>query len=118
MSSDETETDTSGKTLKPKRVRRIAKPWIADGISEMWAAVEKLGYPEESSRGNPGVIRAHEAFRSNNRSKPVRKLPGNFYNPIWYVGRHASVKNAIQRKPDEPIPSKVCSSIPTTPFSD
>lgn len=107
MSSDETETDDKGKAVKPKQVRRVEKAWVSPDITAMWENVDALGVPGEHTSGNRSLPRIHEARSTNISASPVRRLPGNYYNKLWYLGCHQNGREALCRKKDEPIPSAV-----------
>jgi len=107
MSSDETETDAKGKAVRPKQVRRVEKPWVSSDITAMWEHVDDLGVPGKPIAGNRSLHRIHEAHSTNASASPVRGLPGNYYNALWYLGRQPNERAALRRKKDKPIPSAV-----------
>jgi hypothetical protein len=114
MSSDETETDDKGRAVKPKRLRRVEKPWVNTEITAIWEHVDALSIPVEPTSGNKSLPRIHEARSTNTSATPVFGLPGNYYNSLWCLGRHPNERAALHRKKDRPIPStvsEVCRSL-------
>ena len=107
MSSDETETE--GRGIVPKTLRRVAKVWLSEEVSQMWEAVETIGRPTPYKVGN-APLRRFFAASSTGRSKPraVRGLPCNFYSNLWWKGLTEAQRHAVKRsEQSKSIPAKV-----------
>ena len=85
MSSDETDAERTPEGLK--RVRRVAKVWLSEGVSSMWEQVEKYHYDHDRAREGPGNRPYGRIFAPNNtsNSKAIPGLPKNYYNPLWWT---------------------------------
>jgi len=104
MSSDKTEAE--GEYYLPRQVRRVARVWISEDVSNMWETVENVGMRQPSKTGNKPLPRIHAAKTSNSStSSVVAGLPRNFYNSLWWVSLHRSEKELLDRTPTYAIPS-------------
>jgi hypothetical protein len=104
MSSDESETETT--PSKGKQVRRVAKAWISKEVSDLWKDVEEVGRADINAAGNSALPRLHSAKATNVTSKPVSRLPINFYDKIWWASLHTKTKRQLKKsaKPEMRIP--------------
>jgi hypothetical protein len=88
MSGDETETPLGA---NPKKVRRVALPWI--------------------SVGNASLPRLMEAKRTSQNSIAIARLPRNWYDGNWYKVNSSSAKAHLGVRKDFEIPFLVRSCI-------
>ena len=95
MSSDETESE--GTPVRPKTVRRVAKSWLDNDVSEMWRDMERGTRIQEARAGNPGLIRQTLTGGGATRSAPVRGLPLNFYDRLWWTSLERKERLVLKR---------------------
>jgi hypothetical protein len=104
MSSDE--TDTEGQHVV-KHVRRVAKAWVCDEISDLWSTVEKIGLGDPKRGGNKPHPRIHASSSTNSTSRAASGLPANFYNSLWWKSLHEGQQADLRPGVHMRIPSKV-----------
>ncbi|KAG2744787.1 hypothetical protein P692DRAFT_20670034, partial [Suillus brevipes Sb2] len=106
MSGDETETPLGA---NPKKVRRVALPWISPEITGLLHAVESYApaiYEENMSVpiGNASLPRLMEAKRTSQNSIAIAGLPRNWYDGNWYKVNSSSAKALLGVRKDFEIP--------------
>lgn len=108
ISSDETDGDT-----QPKRLRRVARGWLNPAVSEMWRDIEKyeLSNPRSrrSQRGNRPLLRIFMS-QTTNLQKPVKELPMNYYDSLWWKSLSEPEQAMLNPGPPEAIPKIVSPS--------
>lgn len=113
MSGDETETPLGA---NPKKVRRVALPWISPEITGLLHAVESYApaiYEENMSVpvGNASLPRLMEAKRTSQNSIAIARLPRNWYDGNWYKVNSSSAKALLGVRKDFEIPFLVRSCV-------
>jgi hypothetical protein len=113
MSGDETETPLG---VNPKKLRRVALPWISPEITGLLHAVESYApatYEENMSVpiGNASLPRLMEAKRTSQNSIAIARLPRNWYDGNWYKVNSSSAKPLLGVRKDFEIPFLVCSCV-------
>ena len=83
MSSDETDEERAPDGLK--KVRRVARIWLADEVSAMWEQVELYNHNREGPRQGNKPFGSIFIPKNTSYSKPIRGLPRNYYNPLWWT---------------------------------
>ncbi|KAH7904677.1 hypothetical protein BJ138DRAFT_1119181 [Hygrophoropsis aurantiaca] len=94
MSGDETDSPIS---ISPKRVRRVNLPWRSHAISQLFNAVESY---EGAARaeclaaaiGNHRFAREFASLKEDQNSKPLFRLPRNWYNDQWVQSMSSSTQ--------------------------
>ncbi|KAH7917307.1 hypothetical protein BV22DRAFT_1135521 [Leucogyrophana mollusca] len=107
MSGDETDTTPD---TRPKRLRRVALPWINSDISELFNAVESYEAANRTERltvpvGNQSFPREFYALRNDQLQKAVPGLPRNWYDDNWIRGLSHGIQQMLCVQSPKSIPS-------------
>jgi hypothetical protein len=101
VSSDETDED-----IGVKSVRRIRKGWLSQDISNVWRVVEAYHQERtkgENRRGNKPLLRDPVSLH-NSFHLPVKGLPRNYYDDIWYQSLTPSELRALHARASDVLP--------------
>ncbi len=112
MSSDETDAENDrGQGPPVKRLRRVARGWLAPEISLLWRTVERYDavrkHKQVAKAGNKPLIRYHDAHHTNHARKPVTSLPQNYYDPLWWRSLTEIEQEMIGPLPERALPATV-----------
>jgi hypothetical protein len=102
MSSDETDDETTPEGLK--KVRRVAKVWLSEGVSLLWEHVEQYHHGRERQRqGNRPYARIFMPKHSSN-ARAICSLPKNYYNSLWWTSLISVDQHDLEAKEEVTLP--------------
>jgi hypothetical protein len=109
MSSDETDLDLPN--AETKGVRRIAKGWLNNEVSEIWRIIERYDFVSQQGqvvgrRGNKPLPRGHKA-RAVHFKGAMPCLPKNYYSDLWWKSLHEYEQRSLHPKPHKTLPDMV-----------
>jgi hypothetical protein len=116
MSDDETDVDEAPDCRSaPKILRRRKLRWLSNDVSLLMDAVESHQSVVSDSalydaRGNKALQRRFEPRSTNDKSLPVKGLPRNWYDQLFYKGLQPHEKKRLGRAPKVDLPFLVSHS--------
>ncbi len=103
MSSDESDTDESGKEMY--RIKRL--PWRNPKIVEYMEAIDAdyndINAYGHRRAGNPRRTRIRDGTVESSRDA-IKGYPVNFYDKRWYDDLSARQRIALEATPEVPLP--------------